>query len=211
MIKIKAKSIYYNSVNEKINLLPNKILILLIILVFVFSGCHRNSPKVKTEKNVVQLTERQIAILRMENLSADYDELGTMQKKSIIAIEELLVYLEDKYKVSFSYVAYYTGSVIEHEHLSARAENGNKEDIITVTRKYTDGKSSIEDDYPNIRAKSIYRSLVKGKMDELVGLKNHFVVIASANNRSKIIPNSIEDLRDLDLSIGKTFLLKILL
>lgn len=157
----------------------------------------------------MELSQRQISILQRENLPADYEKLTDSQKKSIREIEELLLYLEDKYDVPFSYVAYYTATVLEPEDLSARPENGGKSDIVTVTRKYSDeGEVSISDNYPSIAAKVIYRPFINERMDEMIGSENHFIILGSGYNPSGKIPKVVEDLRKMDFSIGQNIFIK---
>lgn len=157
MIKINVKSINVDARNRSFYLGQNITrVVLLITLVLILAGCESVNLGKKKAEDRVELSERQISILQRENLPADYEKLTDSQKKSIMAMEELLVYLEDKYDVPFSYVAYYTATVLEPEDLSARPENGDKGDIVTVIRKYSDeGDVSISDNYPSIAAKMI--------------------------------------------------------
>ena len=210
MMKINVKSINLEFGNKSFSLGSSRIsVVILITLILVLTGCtSANLGKKKTEDRV-ELSERQISILKQENLPADYEKLTDSQKKSIMAMEELLVYLEDKYDVSFSYVGYYTGNVLEPEYLSARAENGDKSDIVTVTRKYSDeGEVSISDDYPSVAARGIYRTFLNDKMDEMVGSENHFIILGSAYNPSGKNAKSVEELRVIDFSISQNIFLK---
>ncbi|MGO4988532.1 hypothetical protein ACTQ46_09795 [Gallicola sp. Sow4_E12] len=157
MIKINVKSINIDVRNRSFSLGSNSArVVILITLILILTGCTSANLGKKKAEDRVELTERQISILEQENLPVDYEKLSVSQKKSIMEIEELLLYLEDKYDVSFSYVAYYTATVLEPEDLSARPENGDKGDIVTVIRKYSDeGDVSISDNYPSIAAKMI--------------------------------------------------------
>lgn len=210
MIKINVKSINIDVRNRSFSLGSNSArVVILITLILILTGCTSANLGKKKAEDRVELTERQISILEQENLPADYEKLTDSQKKSIMAMEELLVYLEDKYDVSFSYAAYYAGSVLEPEHLSARVENGGKKDIVTVTRKYSDeGEVSISDDYPSVAARGIYRTFLNDKMDEMVGSENHFIILGSAYNPSGKNAKSVEELREIDFSISQNIFLK---
>lgn len=210
MMKINVKSINLEFEKRSFSLGSSRIsVVLLITLVLILTGCKSVDLGKKKTEDRVELSERQISILQRENLPADYEKLTDSQKKSIMAMEELLVYLEDKYDVSFSYVAYYNATVLEPEHLSARAENGDKGDIVTVTRKYSDeGDVSISDNYPSIAAKVIYRPFINEKMDEMIGSKNHFIILGSGYNSSGEVAKSVEDLRKMDFSIGQNIFIK---
>ena len=210
MMKINVKSINLEFEKRSFSLGSSRIsVVLLITLVLILTGCKSVDLGKKKTEDRVELSERQISILKQENLPVDYEKLGGPQKKSIMEIEELLLYLEDKYDVSFSYVAYYNATVLEPEHLSARAENGDKGDIVTVTRKYSDeGDVSISDNYPSIAAKVIYRPFINEKMDEMIGSKNHFIILGSGYNPSGEVAKSVEDLRKMDFSIGQNIFIK---
>lgn len=210
MIKINVKSINIDVRNRSFSLGSNSArVVILITLILILTGCTSANLGKKKAEDRVELTERQISILEQENLPVDYEKLSVSQKKSIMAMEELLVYLEDKYDVSFSYVGYYTGTVLEPEHLSARAENGGKSDIVTVTRKYSDeGEVSISDDYPSVAARGIHRTFLNDKMDEMVGSENHFIILGSAYNPSGKNAKSVEELREIDFSISQNIFLK---
>ena len=92
----------------------------LICLCFLLSGCalfHNKGDDSETKfeyqmvkemiSQPVELNDRQKEILESEGLSTNYNSLNDEQKESIIKIEMLLTYLEDKYGEEFKYVKYY--------------------------------------------------------------------------------------------------------
>ena len=94
----------------------------------------------------VELNERQCEILLSMDLPADWDELGYKQRESIVAIEEMLEYLEAKYNKTFIYAGYrYPDALFnDEEALRAYAEGDDPEtQCFTVTRT----EDGFEDSY----------------------------------------------------------------
>lgn len=138
------------------------ILFLTILSVALVSGCGKNK-KGKSEAEMTskfELNERQIRILEEEELSTDYNELGITQQSAIESIEEMLTYLEEKYGETFCYYGY-GNDPFEPEFLEAYAESDSEERIITVYRKWEDGKYTYDDDYQNILAEEDYINALK--------------------------------------------------
>ncbi len=89
-----------------------------------------------TKKTIVpktaELTNRQKKILESVGLPMTYENLGYIQRRSILNIEKMLVYLEEKYGIPFAYQGYSNG-LQEREWLQAYpVERENSEDIVTV-------------------------------------------------------------------------------
>lgn len=135
---------------------------------------------VSVEEEQVVLNERQKSILQEMGLSTDYEKLDAPQQKSIIAIEELLTHLENRYNLSFSYVGYYPLEILQDEKLTAVPEWGDpNHDLVEVIRP-RDG-SPITDNYPPVAARPIYQEALNQALVELEnrGLAKAYVVTFS--------------------------------
>lgn len=107
----------------------------------------------KGETNV-NLTQRQMEILEKEGLSTDYHALLTSQKRDIMAIEEMLCYLEETYGKPAEYVSFTQGSKINPEALRARLGDV----VVTLERTQQDGQYIYQDDYAAVLAKPDYEA-----------------------------------------------------
>lgn len=115
----------------------------------------------QTEVSVV-LTDRQKEILEAGGLPTDYEELSLSQKGAIVAIEELLTYLEEKYNIEFTYLGYVPQALMDKEHLTACPAGGLPSDVVTVYRWYDgDGQAVIEDDYKCLIARPWYQAALE--------------------------------------------------
>ena len=123
-----------------------KLLCLMILIVVVgASGCGMEQNKMELEKRNLyadmELTQRQKNILEEQGLSTEVDDLTVIQIKSIIAIEEMLSYLENKYDKSFVYVGYGGHRDPQFDSFDVkRTEDGYEDDYMLV---------AIRDDYTN--------------------------------------------------------------
>lgn len=148
-----------------------KKLLISCALVLLLGGCEVNDKNkeqesTSVEQEAVVLNDRQKDILIEMGLPTTYEDLGKPQQESIVAIEELLTYLEDRYDTSFSYVAYYPLEAIQDEKLTALPDWGDPEvDLVTVERP-RDG-SAIKDDYPSVAARPIYQVELDKAVDEI--------------------------------------------
>ena len=133
------------------------LIVSLLILMMGVCGCTMNNSDLPNNtESEVSLSQRQKDILAEQGLSTEYTELSASQQKAIVAIEEMLVYVE-KYNTSFSYAGYSTQSSLEKEHMRAFPTSGDKEtDSFTITK--TD--AGYEDDYINVAANAIYVAYV---------------------------------------------------
>lgn len=95
-------------------------------------------------------------------MPTQYKELTLSQKTAIEAIEDMLVYLEEKYEDTFSYSGYVTQSTVEEEHLIAECSSGT----VTVYRRYLDGGWSCEDDYAEVCAVPKYKELIDERVSQ---------------------------------------------
>lgn len=147
---------------------------LVIICTVIMAGCGGNpadSGQPATEENTtqsvqqdeesVELTERQKEILTEIGLPTDYAELSDREKSAIVAIEDMLTYLENKYNEPFIYIGYVEGRDLEQEHLTAFPENGSMNDEVTVYRTYEDGEFTCTDNYVNILAAPVYQKAME--------------------------------------------------
>ena len=134
------------------------IIVSLLILMIGVCGCTMNNSDLPSNtESEVSLNQRQKDILTEQGLSTEYTELSASQQKAIVAIEEMLVYVEKKYNTSFSYAGYSAQSSLEKEHMRAFPTSGDKEtDSFTITK--TD--AGYEDDYINVAANAIYVAYV---------------------------------------------------
>lgn len=111
------------------------------------------------EEKVVMLTARQIEILKDGGLPVKYEELSHTQKTAIMAIEEMLCYLEEKYDAEFIYLGYVPAGVMEKEHLLAcRSDMSLKEAVSVYRQSDEDAAEKFTDDFPDILARPVYQA-----------------------------------------------------
>ena len=132
------------------------IIVCLLIFTIGMCGCTMNNSDLPSNtESEVSLNQRQKDILTEQGLSTEYTELSASQQKAIVAIEEMLVYVETKYNTSFSYAGYSDQGSLEKEQMRAFPTSGDKEtDSFTIT------KTGYEDDYINVAANAIYVAYV---------------------------------------------------
>jgi hypothetical protein len=124
------------------------IILILISLMTSACGCIKNIPdEINNTVQKVSLSERQKSILEENGLPTEYNELLPSQKAAIVAIEEMLCYVEEKYDTSFSYAGYIAASPLEKEHMIAFPTSGNMaSDSFTITKN----GDTYEDEYINV-------------------------------------------------------------
>ena len=115
-----------------------------------------------------KLNERQMQILEESGLPTDYEELTLGQKSAIEAIEEMLVYLEEKYEIPFAYDGYGTASMFDDERLLAKPLEGEVADTVEVTREWNDKKNAYEyeDNYETFLAAPLYQQALDAYLSE---------------------------------------------
>lgn len=89
-------------------------------------------------KRKSKLNERQLEILRSKDLPTEWKQLTTIQRQSIVAIEEMLEYVEKKYKKPFCYAGYRRPNALfmDKEALLCYAQGDDPDiDCFTVKRK----------------------------------------------------------------------------
>lgn len=133
-------------------------IVILIILMIGMCGCNMNNSDLPNNaESKVSLNQRQKDILAEQGLPTDYSELSVSQQRAIVAIEEMLLYVENKYSTSFSYAGYTAQSALEKEHMRAFPTSGDMEtDSFTITRT-DDGYA---DDFINTAANTMFASYV---------------------------------------------------
>lgn len=126
--------------------------------------CSCDSSEVKNElsnntsvEETIMLNQRQKKILEDMRLPTDYDSLTTRQKNAIIAIEEMLSYLEGKYDDKFEYYDYYEAVPGIEAHLEAGCSVG----IVTVYRRSENGTDSYTDDYMAVSTSPQYGEIIE--------------------------------------------------
>ena len=89
-------------------------------------------------KRKSKLNERQLEIIRAKDLPTEWKQLTTIQRQSIVAIEEMLEYVEKKYKKAFCYAGYRRQNPLfmDKEALLCYAQGDDPDiDCFTVKRK----------------------------------------------------------------------------
>lgn len=138
-------------------------LCMLLLLLMAVGGCAVNkNDHAETAGAVVngsqELSQRQKEILEEQGLSADANELTAWQLRSITAIEDMLLYLEEKYDRSFDYVGYIPAGNLEKETLRACLSGvGPQTDSFDVTKT----ENGYEDNYLNIAIRDDYAAYVE--------------------------------------------------
>lgn len=142
-----------------------------ITFITIIGGCgmnKRNSmsgSQSETEEELV-LNERQKQILIEQNVTPDVNEMNLYQKKCIIAIEEMLVSVEEKYNTKLCYIGYIPKQAnVSYETVYAYPEGGDPDwDFFEIKRK--DGV--ITDDYDCLLARPEYEERVTKLLDEVL-------------------------------------------
>ncbi len=137
---------------------------IMCVLLIGMLGCNVNNDKEKKASestSVVKLTQRQKSILKDEGLATNYEELTYSQKQGIMAIEDMLIYLENKYDKEFKYLKYISPDNMENEkeRLRACAVGGDpKVDSFDVCRT----ENGFEDNYMLVALRDDYTDYIKG-------------------------------------------------
>lgn len=131
----------------------------LLILIIGICGCAANHADPTDEKEPeVTLSERQKDILAEQGLPTEYDALRPHQQRAIVAIEEMLLYAEDKYDLPFSYAGYTEAGPMEKEHMRAYPTSGHMAvDSFTITKT----EARYEDDFVAVASSPYFASYVR--------------------------------------------------
>ncbi len=143
-----------------------KIITSILIVMTILGGC---SSKIEEK---IELTDRQMDILISEDLPTDWNELTGQQQESIMAIEEMLQYLEEKYDKEFVYKGYRADNLIynDEESLLVYAKGDNPDtDCFTVERT----EDGFEDDYETVLAQDGYHEKIENSIREYLEGKTY--------------------------------------
>ena len=138
----------------------------------------------------VVLNERQKELLTELELSTNYEELNYTQKRAIVAIEEALVYLENKYNTSFEYVGYIPPGPLDKEKVIAAPKNGvhsrDSFDVIKTEEGYSD-------DYMLIAQRESFRGYLEEQLIKESEIESIKVFAVLTRTELTQIPNELED------------------
>lgn len=143
------------------NISRRSFIFLVLLCVFILSGCGKKTYDREAESVTVELTQRQKDLLEKMGLPTEYDQLTYSQKNAIVSTEEMLTYLEESYNETFCYLSYTAAGALEKEHLEAYPAAGSPEDVVTVYRSFENGVYFYEDDYCNLQLSDMYESVVR--------------------------------------------------
>ena len=141
------------------------VLILSILAMFSLVACSSKDkePEVEKEPEVV-LNERQKEILMEEGLTTVFEDLTYTQKKAIVAIEDMLTYLDEKYNDEFSYAGYIAKNVLEPEQLIAFKTGTDRDfDCFTVTTT----ENGYEDNYIEFVSSDLFSEYIEDLVREI--------------------------------------------
>lgn len=171
-------------------------LFLVFIMLFCLTSClNIGKEKTKNHSNYedtsnegekdMELTSRQLEILKQENLPTDYNELNDSQKKAIVAIEELFSYLDNKYEDEFVFIGYRPETSLDKETLIVQPKGATETENFSVFR--IDG--IITDDYLTIRIRAEYEEMIEKQ------LKSEFSNIDVFSDIEEVAGTDTSDLR----------------
>ena len=165
-----------------------KIIISMALIITILGGCSTFRPKEK-----VELNQRQIAILEKEGKPTEWSKLQSYEKQSIQAIEEMLVYLENKYNKEFCYGYFKMADFItgEPDSLLAYAKGDDPEkDLFEVHKE--DGK--FVDDYGIILSADGFQADAEKTVKELLNGYAYklFTDVGEVDEKNKVLSSSIE-------------------
>ena len=129
-----------------------KLILPILLALCLCSACVFLPDTIHEGESDVKLTQRQIEILEREGLPTDYAQLLTSQKRDIVAIEEMLCYLEETYQTEAEYVSFTQGSYINNEMLRAKM-NGM---TVELERSMQNGDYVYKDNYATLLAQPEY-------------------------------------------------------
>lgn len=181
--------------------------ILMFVIIITASGCTISNNKYVSEADYTNktesqntLNERQTKILKEEGLPTSFSLLTTSQQKSIIRIEELLQYLDNKYEKHFNYFEYSNGGILEDEWLKAYPDELNEYYTAKVA---VDDTGKITDDYPNVIASILLADDLQSYLNS--NENNSFKVFAHDCRLSEDIVS--DTVNELSGKAGATFII----
>lgn len=174
--------------------------LLCALVMCLFSGCRFSLKTDETSLNQtgegdaeVKLTQRQIQILTEVGLPTNYADLTDSQQNDIMAIEEMICYLEETYKSNATYKTFTQASPVNDESLTVEMDGY----IVTVSRHYEAGKYVYTDNFAAEKATDNYENALKAYFEgqnvdvkvyaEITNLKNGTEDILSRANASVFV------------------------
>ena len=145
------------------------ILLLSAVLICGGSGCELNNSEIVKEEQAAhdEWLRWRKEFLAEQELPTEYSELSSRQQTAVKRIYEMLMYLEDKYGITFKYTGYVEPQILEIEHLTAIPEGGNeKTDTVTVT---CEDDGTFTDDYPNVVVRPYYEQMITDYVKDYFG------------------------------------------
>ena len=140
------------------------------------------------------LSERQKAILAEVGLPTEYEALTRTRKKAIVAIEEMLQNVEQKYGRAFAYAGYIAKGVLEPEQLWAYPVDGHREtETFVVTRKTVDGEIVYQDTHLLIAAKDKFSQYAQTELKAMTGLNEIKVFSELTKLATQSVPENYEE------------------
>ena len=142
----------------------------------------------------ITLNERQKAILAEVGLPMEYEALTRTRKKAIVAIEEMLQAVEQKYGRAFTYAGYAAKWILEPERLWAYPVGGHRPtETFVVTRKTIDGEVVYQDTHLLVAAKEKFSQYVKMELTAMTGLAEIKVYAQLTKLTTQSIPENYEE------------------
>ncbi|MCR4997993.1 MAG: hypothetical protein K6A61_11925 [Butyrivibrio sp.] len=165
-----------------------KMIISMALIITILGGCSTFMQKEK-----VELNQRQIAILEKEGKPTEWSKLQSYEKQSIQTIEEMLVYLENKYNKEFCYGYFKMADFItgESDSLLAYAKGDNPEtDLFEVHKK--DGQ--FVDDYGIILSADGFQADAENTVKELLNGYEYklFTDVGEVDEKNIVLSGSVE-------------------
>ena len=142
-----------------VNNKKSRLFLILVVILFSFCSCNLFNAQNKDnyDKGVsenMSLSDRQIEILKEKELPTSYDELNELQKDSIMSIEEMFVYLENKYNETFEFVEYVYDEIAEAKIMTVKVKSGTSLDLVKVEKR----EGILRDNYSNVLVKERYEN-----------------------------------------------------
>ena len=145
------------------------IIIMLLLTLTMLAACNYNEKKPTGESDEIEsmntdFTERQKKILKQEGLPTEPDKLESHQYSSIMMIEDMLAYMDEKYGGEHMYNSYTMSGFMNATEMTCYEKN-NPLRIITVWME--NGK--FVDDYTKVIASEEYQEYLGAHLKELYG------------------------------------------
>ena len=163
----------------------------LVLLLIIVVCMHLIKNKKNDNNPTIVLNERQKEILISQGLPIDYEELNYTQKESIIAIEELLTFVENKYGIEFCYDGYIPRRNLEEETLYAYPK-GEDTKRITVIRTTND---NITDNYINILLEEPVQNMILEYISDKINSNDVKVYLEVTDTNINTTENLINNIK----------------